>query len=307
MKIASVDIGTNTARLLVAEADESRSIRWIYADRAVVRLGEGLRETGRLKVEAIERTISVLRRFKRSCDDLGVDLVIPVATAAVREAKNGHEFVDRVKKEVGWDVKVISGEEEAYYTYLGVKKGLGLDKDFLVFDIGGGSTEYICAGDVLKARSLRMGVVKLTEEFLHHDPPLKEEVEALRKKVGKFLEQLGMEKCEKKTVVGTAGTPTTLAAIDMKLEKYDPEKVHGYRLSLGRLTEIEKWLLSIPASERLKIPGMEKGREDLIVAGIVIVVETLKKFKADEMVVSEWGIREGIIVDAINKGKNKVL
>ena len=301
MRIASVDIGTNTVRLLVVEVYDSGSFKWLMTDRAVVRLGEGLSRSKRLRPEAMERTLRVLERFKGECRRLKVDRVIPIATAAVREAENGDDFVRLVRDRIGWDVRVISGEEEAYYTYLGVKKGLSLNNPFLVFDIGGGSTEYICASDGLNYRSLGMGVVKLTEEFLVSDPPVEEELERLREAVRGFLGTLDMDRCRGVIVVGTAGTPTTLAALDMRLAVYDPEKVHGYRLSLERLESMERWLVSMTSSERLRLPGMEKGREDLIVAGTVIVVETLKFFGSREMVVSEWGIREGVIVDVVER------
>ncbi len=302
MRLASVDIGTNTVRLLVVEV-RGDSFEWLATDRAVVRLGEGLLKTGRLKDEAMRRTLDVLKRFQRRCEELKVEKVFAVATAAVREAANGDVFVKMVEGETGWRVKVITGEEEAYFTYLGVKTGLDLEDGFVVFDIGGGSTEYICACNGLKAKSLGMGVVKLTEEFVHSDPPLPEEVRAVEDRVRELLNTLDMRECEGKVVVGTAGTPTTLAAIDMKMEKYDPKRVHGYKLSLFRLEEMKSWLLSMTSAERLSIPGMEKGREDLIVVGVIIVVETLKFFNADEMVVSEWGIREGVIVDALNRGE----
>ncbi len=306
MRLASVDIGTNTVRLLIADVEEE-GLKLVYQDRAVVRLGENLASTGLLKKEAMERTIKALLRFKEACEKYGAEKVIPIATAAVREAKNGTDFVQLVKRSVGWDVKVITGEEEAYYTYLGVKAGLNINEKAMIFDIGGGSTEYICVSNGLKYKSLKMGVVKLTETFVKSDPPKKEELEALRGKIRHYLGNLDMKNCSGLDIIGTAGTPTTLAALDMKLKTYDPEKVHGYRLSLERLEEMLSWLSSMKASERLELPGMEKGREDLIIAGCVITVETLKYFQSKTLVVSEWGIREGVIVAEADRQKDKPL
>lgn len=297
MRIASVDIGTNTIRLLIA--DVNGKIEFITQKREIVRLGEGISVTGRLSQAAIERALGVLKRYKRLCVAFQVDLVIPVATSAVREASNREEFLAAVKKETGWDVRVISGDEEARLTYLGVKHGLNIKEPFVVFDIGGGSTEYICVCGKLKIKSLPIGVVKLTEDYIKHDPPLDGELEKLRKVVRGFLNELGdFEQCKKRVVVGTAGTATTLAAIDLGLEEYDVQKVHGYKLSLDRIEGIYHRLRSIPSSERLKIPGMEKGREDLIISGIIITIETLNFFESNFMIVSEWGIREGVILDA---------
>ncbi len=301
MRLASVDIGTNTVRLLVADANGG-SLRFVFQDRAVVRLGEGLSRTGRLKKEAMERAVLALERFKRSCDELGVEKVVPIATAAVREAENRDEFLKLVLERVGWRVRVISGEQEARFTYLGVKRGLGLSR-FLVFDIGGGSTEYICASGSLSYTSLPMGVVKLTEQLVKGDPPSQAELEALRGAIRGFLDGLNLSSCFGVTVVGTAGTPTTLAALDMRMRTYDPERVHGYRLSYARLEEMFASLSRMRAAERLRLPGMERGREDLIIAGTLIVLETLKKFGADEMVVSEWGIREGVILAEVDEGE----
>ena len=307
MRVASVDIGTNTVRLLVVDITDSDMV-WVFTDRAVVRLGEGLSRNGFLKEEAIERTLRVLERFRESCERLGVREVYPIATAAVREASNGRRFIEAVKRRVGWEVKVISGEQEAYFTYLGVKYGLRLEGDFLVFDIGGGSTEYICSNrNGIKFKSLPMGVVKLTEDFIKTDPPTEIELEELTRSIRGYLDSLKFENCSRITVVGTAGTPTTLAAMDLKLKEYDPQRVHGHRIPVDRLEKIRDMLVAMPAAERLKLPGMEKGREDLIVAGIFIVLETLKRFSAREMVVSEWGIREGVIVDAVLKGKDSLL
>ena len=297
MKIASIDIGTNTIRLLIAEVKNS-SLKPVYQDREVVRLGEGLVHTGRLQQEPMKRALKVLKKFKEKCEEMQVDKIVAIATSAVREAENRKEFLELVEKEAGIKVKVITGEEEAYYTYLGVRYGLKLEKDFLVFDIGGGSTEYICCHKSgIKPTSTPLGVVKLTEAFIKSDLPKKEELNTVRREIKAVLSKLDMKECEGKTLVGTAGTPTTIAAIDLHLEEYDPEKVHGHKLSLSRIEEIFARLVKMPKRERLLIPGMERGREDLIIAGILITIETMKHFKADTMVVSEWGIREGVIID----------
>ncbi len=304
MRIASIDIGTNTIRLLIVDIQNS-NLKLIYQDREIVRLGEGLIHTGNLQEEPIKRALKTLKKFKACCEKKKVERIVAIATSAVREAKNQEEFLKLVKTETGIEVKVITGEEEAYYTYLGVKYGLNLNEDFLVFDIGGGSTEYICCSSDLKFKSTRLGVVKLTEAFLKTDPPEENELSMIKEKIKEELAKLEMETCKGKTVIGTAGTPTTIAAIDLKLKEYDPQKVHGHKLSLKRIEKIFLKLKSLPSKERLLIPGMEKGREDLIIAGILITIETLKYFESDIMIVSEWGIREGVILNEA-RGKIKI-
>lgn len=297
MKVASIDIGTNTLRLLMAMYDkDSGRLKPLRRERIVTRLGESFIVTGYLKAEAIERTISALRVFKSIIDEEGCEKVIAVATSCVRESTNGREFVKSVKERLGIDVIVVDGNKEAYLTYLGIKKGLDIQGNILMFDIGGGSTEYIYStGSQVKTLSIPIGVVKLRDSFMENDPPTEEEIGRMREFIDSQIEVVGQFKGKVDSLVGTAGTVTTLAAIKLNLEKYDPDIIHGVSVSYDEIVRIFDMLKVLPSKERLKINGMEEGREDLIIPGILITLSTCDILGCREVVVSEWGILEGIV------------
>ena len=265
MKVAAVDIGTNTLRMLIAEFDKKwERLRPLRRERIVTRLGDSFIVTGLLKKEAMERTLVALERFKSIAEEEYCERVIPIATSCVREAKNGREFVRLVKKRIGWDIIVIDGTKEAYLTYLGIKKGLDVRDDTVMFDVGGGSTEYIFSNNAIKTISIPIGVVKLRDLFMKNDPPLESELEEIRGFVRKSLAELKGLTNSVETVIGTAGTATTLAAIKLKMKEYNPDLIHGTLVSFDEIVEIFNILKVIPSKERLKVEGMEQGREDLI-------------------------------------------
>ncbi|MCP3676879.1 MAG: exopolyphosphatase, partial [Deltaproteobacteria bacterium] len=245
----------------------------------------------------------------------GVDDIEAVATSVVRRARNGADFTGRVRERTGIDVAVIGGDEEARLSTLGVLSILddGGERSFII-DIGGGSTEYICVdgGDVAGTWSMEMGVVHLTEQFLRHDPPEEGELMAMEGAITGTLKILkgGMEKdginpslysgsseTGKTCFVGTAGTVTTIAAIDQELTLYTPESVNNYRVGMGAIEGHYRHLASMTLKERRAIPALEEGREDLIIAGAAILIETMKAFKFEEIIVSDSGLLEGILLD----------
>ncbi|MCA9808729.1 MAG: Ppx/GppA family phosphatase [Candidatus Dadabacteria bacterium] len=301
MRIASIDIGTNTFRLLVTEPGEGDSLHKLYVGREITRLGEGSGNGTRLiKPGAIERSLKALTGFSEIIRDLGVEKMRAVATSMVRESRNGLEFVNLVKSQTGLPVEVITGEEEALLTVSGVMKSVTFDTpDCLIFDIGGGSTEYIYvkSGTVTNLTSTRLGVVCLTERFLSEEKESEAALTALGAHIEKTLSE-GLSAFpqggEGLTVIGTAGTPTSLAAVELDLVKYDANLVNNYTLTREGIVNILGRILRTPRGERAAIPGLEKGREDLIVSGTEVVLKTLDRFSVGEMVVSDAGLLEGV-------------
>jgi exopolyphosphatase/guanosine-5'-triphosphate,3'-diphosphate pyrophosphatase len=300
MRTASIDVGTNTIRLLVCELSDNGQLKQLYLDRVITRLGEGFSEQSRLLTKnAVSRSLEALITFSRIIKEYNVDKYRAVATSVVRESVNGSEFVNKVKNHTGLTIEVISGEEEAKLTVLGVLNSIEVNtKHSIIFDIGGGSTEYVYIQDteILSLTSTNLGVVHLTEEFLIKET--KAEMADLSNFVQATLKQslkdFKIENYNKLSLVGTAGTPTTLAAMDMGLKKYNSELVNNYILTKSRITTILGELINIPKIDRINLPGLEKGREDIIITGIIILLETLKYFSSNKVIVSDGGVLEGI-------------
>ena len=303
MRVAGIDIGTLTCRLLVAAVSPEAEgpVHTIRSERKILRLGEGVDRTGRLKPEAMSRVIETIREWKTIIESHGVERYTAVATSAVREAGNREEFLDRVRRETGIEVEVIDGEEEARRTFLGIRSGLPSGvREILGLDIGGGSTEFIASrpGQPLKMTSIDMGVVRLTERVLQSDPPRAAEIhkaEALirdltsgaRREIGDITDL---------TLVGTAGTITSLAAIAQGLPTYDPARIQNYVLELPVIQRIERDVFSKTQSDRVGMPGLEAGREGVIAAGVLILRCVMEELNAARCVVSEYGLREGVLV-----------
>lgn len=295
---AAIDLGTNTARLLIGSMESGAMVRPLALRRVVTRLGGGFTREQGLSPEARERTLAALREFAAVLRGHDVHKVRAVATSAVRDAVNGRAFVDQVFNETGIRLEVIDGREEALLTLRGVVSGLGREGDFMVFDIGGGSTEYTLAqgSTPLFTRSLPLGVVRLTEGKIS--------VPAMEDKISRELEALRTEMvaggfasfCAGATLVGTAGTATTMAALDLALTPYDPARVQGHVLSRDAVRGMLETLLPLTPDQRLLLPGMEKGREDLIIAGILLTLQSMELFGFDSLTVSDTGILEGILL-----------
>lgn len=304
--VASIDIGTNTVRLLILKTEPEGGLREIDQERVITRLGEGMDTEKRLLSHRMDATISVLAGFRSKCREFDPVTIRAVATCAVREAGNREEFVQRAKKEAGIEIEVISWEQEAGLMIEGVLWKLpGAEKQVLAFDIGGGSTEFILARDrqIVSSAGTLLGTVRLTEKFISRHPVEENEycalAEHLRSELKKVREKLADFSPE--MLVGTAGTVTTLAAIDGDVFPYDPEKIHGTTLSRDRVEEILEQLKRKSLDERVAMKTMEKGREDLIIAGSVLTLETMRAFNCDQLTISEHGLREGIVMDTVKR------
>ncbi len=306
--IASIDVGTNTLRLLAAEVKGGRIMREVLNLRETTRLGEGLKAGGKLKAEARERTIRTLKEFSRSMLESGVEGVSAVGTEALRKTSDAADFIRETREEAGIILNVISPEEEARLTLLGVKSAIGEsfpDGRKLVIDIGGGSTELILTEDwsTHKSVSLPIGAVSLFERFLLNDPPTALEMAELtafctETTLPRLKDFLG---AGKPALIGTAGTITTLAAVDLALEIYDPVKVTGYSIGRERIAVLEGRFAGLPKESRRLIAGIEHGREDIIVSGTLLMSVIMDAFRADKITVCDWGLREGNLLDYYNK------
>jgi exopolyphosphatase/guanosine-5'-triphosphate,3'-diphosphate pyrophosphatase len=299
MRIAVVDIGTNSTRLLICDVEDARVTRELERISTVTRLGAGVDADGRLAEESMQRVFTTLDEYRTLIDRQDADRAIAVLTSAVREAANGREFAEQVEQRYGLEPHVLTGDEEAALTFLGATSERDPDDQtpIAVIDIGGGSTEIVI-GEGRQARfhvSNRAGVVRQTERFLHSDPPTDEELERTREDVQAILKD-GVPEGERNAVehaIAVAGTATSLAAIAQRLEPYDPNKVHGYHLTRERCEEILTQLAAIPLEERRQVPGLDPARAPTIVAGILILLEVLTLFGLSQVEVSEHDILRG--------------
>lgn len=305
MRLAAIDLGSNTIRLLVADADPATGLRPIRGEQVIARLGAGLGETGKLAPESVDRALAAVREFRDRARADGAERVLVVATAAVREATNRDEILDRLERELRLAPRVVNGEEEARLTLLGVLWGLpAVACPFGVLDIGGGSTELLVADGArpLGGVSLRLGVVPLAERFLHADPVDWAEYTACASHVAARLAAEAWPTIRglgPRVLVGTAGTITTLAALDLGLAAYEPGRVQGHHLTREAIQSLLVRLGALHVAERARIPCLEPGRADLIIPGIAVALAVLEGLGLLELVVSDTGLREGILLDAV--------
>ncbi|MCA9499806.1 MAG: Ppx/GppA family phosphatase [Nitrospira sp.] len=309
MLLAGIDIGTLTCRLLVAEVNPPEELTVVDADRHILRLGEGVDQHKRLSQAAMDRVVSMLNHWKEKIAKYPVNGVVVVATSAVRESENRQDFLTLVTQQTGWEVEVLSGEEEARRTLLGIRFGLPpAMSNFLGLDIGGGSTECILSqtGKAPGVISLDLGVVRLLERVFHLDPPTDQEIyqaeACIDRELAKVSKAFGP--ISGVPLVGTAGSVTTLAAMAQKLSRYDSARVHNYELTLSIIKGLEHDLITKTGPQRLAMPGLEPGREYVIVAGTVILRRIMEAFGFEACLVSDYGLREGILVDKARKLKN---
>ena len=299
--LAGIDIGTLTCRLLIAELSPSGGLQELRSDRRILRLGQGVDRDRLLRADAMERVVDTLKEWRQVIDAYHVEASAVVATSAVRDAKNREEFLGLVRREAGFHVEIISGEEEARRTMLGIRSGLppGMT-DLLALDIGGGSTEFILdqPGRPTMARSIDIGVVRLSERILHGDPPTAGEVQEARDWVRRetVAAVADMPRPPGLTFVGTAGTITALAAMAQQLPTYEPARIHNYRLTLETVKGLEAQLLSKSKAQREGLPGLERGREEVIAAGAVILRTVMETLEKRECLVSDLGLREGVLI-----------
>ena len=303
-RVAAIDLGTNTVRLLVAEVTpHAAGWRTVLAEQRVTRLGEGFRTTGELGDAAAARTAAAVIDYVARARSAGATRVAIAATSAVRDASNGRVFVRDLEQATGIGVRIISGEEEACLTLAGIVAGLGrLPGVVVAFDIGGGSTEYILARDgvLTAAASLRLGVVSLAERFPFPGPVEPVRAAALRADVDAQLARelpavIATTRIDR--LVGTAGTVTTLAALDLGLLDYDPARVQGHPLTRAAISRQHRRLAALDLAGRAALPCLEPGRADLILPGLAIVDATLDRLGCERLIVSDWSLREGILAE----------
>jgi len=317
LRCASIDIGTNTLRLLIAEtsmgADGRTVLSPILHERRITRLGGGYDEGRGISSDAMERTIAALEHFGKCIREAGgIKAVYATATSVVRRAVNRNALLEAARERAGIDITVISGKEEARLSHSGVISVLEpVPERLLVFDIGGGSTEYIAVNGEsgLRAWTTEMGVVHLSESHLGADPPAKAELRAIEAEVGGVIDGLKAEMTADgadperlggtsgATLVGTAGTITTLASLDLGLTEYDRDRVNNHRMTRATVRGIYERMCGLTHAERAALSPLEEGRADLIIPGTAITLATMDGFGFDEIFVSDAGLLEGLIIE----------
>ncbi len=296
-RVAAVDCGTNSVRLLVTDVEGSHK-QDVHRETRIVRLGQGVDGTGELAPDAVKRTREALSAYARTCDRLHVEATRMVATSATRDARNRGDFVRMVVEVLGVEPEVVSGDEEAALSFDGATRDLDpADAPFLVMDIGGGSTELVLGStSVEAARSVDVGCVRLTERHLTSDPPTAAQVAAavadLDAAVALVRAVVPVERA--RTAVGLAGSVTTVAAIALGLQEYDAKRIHGTRLPAARVQEVTTLLLRSAHAERAAMPVMHPGRVDVIGAGALVLATLMDRLALAEVLVSEADILDGI-------------
>ena len=308
-RFAFIDIGTNTILCLIAEIKNDGSFD-VFDDLAeITRLGQGVHQTGRISPEGEERSLKVLQRYLERCKRLNVEKIIAVGTSALRDARNSAEVRARFEVQLGLDVRVISGDEEAEYAFLAVQQGLPLNRrELLVVDVGGGSTEFVRgnAAGVVEAISIGVGSVRLTEQFLRSDPVQTEECEKMVIAIEKELTRLPNQWLKDDsilTLVGIAGTFTTLSAVEKKLVCYTHGEVHGSRLTLSEVQRQVALFQGKTIMERKAIPGLEPKRADVILAGACLIERIMTLFHSERVIVSDHGVRYGLLHECLKHRK----
>ena len=288
MRVAAIDLGTNTTRLIVADVTDG-TVDAIVRRSTITRLGEGVDARRRLLPLPIARVRNCLSEYRRQLESLGAERALLVATSAVRDAENGEAFLGEIEWSYGFTTRLLSGEQEAELTLRGVG---GVDGETIVIDIGGGSTELIASGTRV---STDLGSVRLTERFLHSDPPAAGELEDLARAIRSVLEEHDLSADRG---IGVAGTVTSLAALDLGLVDYDADRVDGHQLSREGVERQLGLLAAIPLAERREVRGLEPERAPVIVAGAAILLEVMRHLELAEIEVSERDILDGAAVEA---------
>jgi exopolyphosphatase/guanosine-5'-triphosphate,3'-diphosphate pyrophosphatase len=302
-RLAAIDIGTNSTRLLVADVDGAdpgaADVRTLDRRMRITRLGQGVDDARSLRPDAIERTLDVLREYRVALDEHDVRRARATATSAARDAANRDDFFAPAAEILGFAPELLSGEEEARLSFLGATTGLREPAPYLVVDIGGGSTEFVVGTTTPEALvSLDIGCVRITEQYLHSDPPAPEELSAAVSVVRDQLADVDRALPSLRsaaTLVGLAGTITTVAAIEQGLATYDRDRIHHFRLGKDDAEAVFRLLATETAEQRRHNPGLDPGRVDVIVGGTLVLVSILRTFGFDELVVSEADILDGLV------------
>lgn len=301
MRVAAIDVGTNSTRLLVAE-QLGDSFRSVDRRMTITRLGQGVDRTKSLDHEALERTLATIADYAAACGEYGVQRIRVTGTSAVRDARNRDEFFIGVKTLTGQEAELLSGEEEARATFLGATNDLVTAGRKLVVDIGGGSTEFILGESEPEGLvSLDIGCVRMFEKHLHSDPPDEAELEALRDEVAGALKGAAeaLQVPAGTQLIGVAGTVAQLAVLKTGIPVYDPDVTHHAVLSHGDVRKLARRLRTLPFDQRKRIAGLEPGRVDVIVAGAEILQLVMESFDAPELIVSEKDILDGLVMQLL--------
>ena len=301
---AFVDVGTNTILCVIAEIRDTGRFR-VLADLAeITRLGEDVDRTRRIGQAGEKRSLAVLERYRGQCENLGVEEIIAVGTSALRDAENSAEVCARFRDELGCDIRIISGTEEAAYSFLAVQRGLCLSgREILAIDVGGGSTEFICGNQsgFVRAVSLDLGSVRLTERFLRSDPVRADEVAQMNLAIEEDLDRLpkqGLTPDPTLALVGIAGTFTTLAAMEKSMARYSHSEVHGSTLTRNAVRRQRERLERRSVAERREMVGLEPERADIIYAGASLIERIMARYQAEHVIVSDQGVRYGLLHEA---------
>jgi exopolyphosphatase/guanosine-5'-triphosphate,3'-diphosphate pyrophosphatase len=308
-RYASIDIGTQTIRLLIADSDSSGKLIPVYRDRSIIRLGEGMTANNYLQEKPVERALTCIINFTNIAHQYKTQKIFAVATSCVREAQNGKDFLETVYRETGVNVRLLSGDEEAGLSLRGVQSVFQDNQGHsLIIDIGGGSTELILTNGatVELMESLPLGVVHLSEKYFHNDPPLPKELSDLTNAINFVLttncniyNNIQNKRIDNLRLIGTAGTITTLAAMNLKMTDYDIEKINGCLLTQGEIEHVYDTIILISSNIRINYPGLEPGREVVIIAGTRILLRIMDLFWLRKITVSDAGLLEGILLEAI--------
>jgi exopolyphosphatase/guanosine-5'-triphosphate,3'-diphosphate pyrophosphatase len=307
VRVAVVDIGTNSTRLLISDIAQGGTVTDLERVSEVTRLGQGVDDTGRLADEAMERVFAVLDRYRAAIEGHGAQARRAVLTSAVRDAANGAEFTQVICDRYGLDARTVAGEEEARLTFLGAtsERPAGDDTPLVVVDIGGGSTELVAGADgvVESFVSLQAGVVRQSERHLRCDPPEADELQALTAEVRATLAQAvtAQQRERVQAAIAVAGTATSCAAIELELDPYDPERVHGHQLQEGTCELLLAQLAPMTEQERREVVGLQPDRAPTIVAGVVMLLECMRAFGLDRVEVSEHDLLRGAALDAAGR------
>jgi exopolyphosphatase/guanosine-5'-triphosphate,3'-diphosphate pyrophosphatase len=300
-RVAAIDLGTNSTRLLVADVDDER-VSDVERETRITRLGEGVDERHRLLPQPIARVRNVLTDYRRTLEQLGSRRTLLIATSAVRDAENGEAFLGEIEWSYGFKTRLLSGPDEALLTFRGVTAERRINDGTAIVDVGGGSTELVIGGPggVRWRDSLDIGSVRFTERFLHSDPPMREELERCAEAAGDLLAQrVGDDvRAAVSTAIGVAGTITSLAALDLGLDEHDRRRVHGHFLTLDALDRVLERLAGVPLAERRKLRPLDPERAPVIVGGAVIVREVVRFLELDGIEASERDILDGAALAA---------
>jgi len=298
MRIASIDIGTNAVLLLIADVDRNGEITAIEHQQRYPRIGKKVDEKYIILPTAFEKIKNILEEYKIIANKFGVERIITASTSAVRDSTNKHEFLSYIKTSTGINVELLSGEEEAKLTYDGTINGIkGISKNTVVLDIGGGSTEIsFFEQNKFVSYSLQIGAVRLTERYFKNNPPHDEEILKAKQAIANEFKNVKQQNLSSYSLIGVAGTMTTLACLEQNLKDFDIQKVSGYRLNKEKINNWLNKLLKMTSEQILQLSNTTKGREDILPAGVLILNEFMMCFHFKEIIVSERGLRYGLIL-----------